>query len=231
MIPKSRSTRRRHAAHVNAEHSVTVAMPDLEPERPAAGTLDRLIFLSDGVFAIAMTLLVVELTVPDLASNTAGDLIQGLAALGPRYFSFSVSFLVIASYWRAHQRIFTYVVRSDDRLVWLNVVLLLCIAFQPFPTSVMGRYGNQAVAVALYAGTLAVTGVILLVLWIYAVSGRRLVSADLDRRLIQHQMWRFATVPVVFVASIAIAQVNPSAAEYSWLSIAVLLFLLRWIFR
>ncbi len=231
MTPRSRSIRRRPLAHVDEEHSATTAMSQTGAERPAAGTLDRLIFLSDGVFAIAMTLLVVELTVPDLAPGSTNDLVQGLSALGPRYFSFTVSFLVIASYWRAHQRIFSYVVRTDDRLVWLNVLLLLCIAFQPFPTSVMGRYGNQPVAVTLYAGTLAVTGVILLLLWVYATSGRRLVRPDIAGRLVAHQMWRAVTVPIVFLVSIAIAQVNPSAAEYSWVSIAFVLFVLRWIFR
>jgi TMEM175 potassium channel family protein len=230
MTPKSRSIRRRPFAHVGQEHSVAGAMGHIESERPAAGTLERLIFLSDGVFAIAMTLLVVELTPPDLASGTA-NLVQGLSALGPSYFSFTISFLVIASYWRAHQRMFSHVLRADDRLVWLNVLLLLCIAFEPFPTSVMGRYGNQSVAVTLYAATLAVTGVILLLLWLYATSGRRLVSADIDPRLVAHQMWRAATVPIVFLVSIAIAQVNPSAAEYSWISIAFLLFVLGWVFR
>jgi uncharacterized membrane protein len=131
-----------------------------------------------------MTLLVVELTVPEIASGAPIDVGPRLWALGPRYFSYAVSFLVIASYWRAHQRIFSYVVRSDEGLVWINVLLLLCIAFQPFPTSVLGRYGDQPAAVTLYAGTLATTGVIVLVLWIYATSGRRLVRPDIDRRVV-----------------------------------------------
>lgn len=231
MTPKSRSPGRRPVARVGEGDPLTGAMPQTEAERRAAGTLERLIFLSDGVFAIAMTLLVVELAVPDVASASAAQLLQGLSALGPRYLSFTVSFLVIASYWRAHQRMFSYIVRADERLVWLNLLLLLCIAFQPFPTSVMGRYGNQSVAVTLYAGTLAVTGVVVLLLWIYATAGRRLVRADLDRRLVAYQMWRVATVPIVFLASIAIGQVNPSAAEYSWISIAFLLFALRRAFR
>jgi uncharacterized membrane protein len=178
-----------------------------------------------------MTLLVVELAVPKIASGAPIDVGPRLWALGPRYFSYAVSFLVIASYWRAHQRIFSYVVRSDEGLVWINVLLLLCIAFQPFPTSVLGRYGDQPAAVTLYAGTLATTGVIVLVLWIYATSGRRLVRPDIDRRVVTHHMWRAASVPIVFLASIAIAQVNPSAAEYSWLGIAVVLLILRWVFR
>ena len=207
--------------------------PDLEHdvERPAAGDLERLIFLSDGVFAIAMTLLVVELTVPEITSGSATDLGQRLGSLGPRYFSYAVSFVVIASYWRAHQRIFGHIVRCDARLVWCNLLLLLCIAFQPFPTSVLGSYGGNSAAVTLYAGTLAVTGVVVLALWLYATLGGRLVTRDLAPRVIQEQTWRAASVPLVFALSIGIAQVNPLAAEYSWLALAALLTALRWWYR
>ena len=98
------------------------------------GLSDRLIFLSDGVFAIAMTLLVVDLAVPIVASGATSELSTRLWELRPKYVSFLVSFLVIATYWANHQRIFQYIVRVDGTLVWLNIVLLLCIAFQPFPT-------------------------------------------------------------------------------------------------
>jgi uncharacterized membrane protein len=200
-------------------------------ESAAAGRLERLIFLSDGVFAIAMTLLVVELTVPELGASAHDELFVRLLALGPKFLSYVISFLVIASYWSAHQRIFSYVVRADDRLVWLSVLLLLCIAFQPFPTSVLGTYGNELDAVTLYAGTLATTGVVLLALWIYVTAGHRLVIPDLDRRLIEHHTWRAVITPLVFLVSIGIARFNPTAAELSWLAIAVLMIVLRWIYR
>ena len=158
------------------------------------------------------------------------DLVQQLWALGPRYLSYAISFLVIASYWTSHQRIFSYIVRPDNRLVWLDVLLLLCIAFQPFPTSVLGTYGTTT-AVTFYAGTLCITGIIVLALWVYATWGHRLVSPTLSRRLIAHHTWRAASVPLVFLASIGIAQVNPTATEFSWLVIAVLVVALRWLYR
>ena len=106
----------------------------------------------------------------------------------------------------------------------------MCIAFQPFPTSVLGSY-DTATSVTLYAGTLSVTGVIVLLLWVYATRGHRLVSPNLNHRLIEHHTWRAASAPLVFLASIGIAQVNPTAAELSWLSIAVLMLVLRWLYR
>ena len=118
-----------------------------------------------------------------VTSAEPSALVDALLALRPKYLSFGISFLVIASYWTSHQRIFSSIVRCDTRLVWLNVLLLLCIAFQPFPTSVLGTYGTTP-AVTLYAGTLAFTGTVVLVMWLYATTGHRLVRADLDARLI-----------------------------------------------
>jgi uncharacterized membrane protein len=202
-----------------------------EVEHPATGNLDRLIFLSDGVFAIAMTLLVVQFTVPAVSSSAGGDLGARLLSLGPMYFSYALSFLVIAAYWTAHQRIFRHIVRVDAGLVWINLLLLSCIAFLPFPTSVLGTYGDDTAAVTLYAGTLTVTGLLVLALWLYATVDRRLVRPDLHQRLIQEHVLRAVCVPLVFAISMGIAQVNPSAAEYSWIAIAVLAIALRWIYR
>jgi uncharacterized membrane protein len=190
-------------------------------ERGAASELDRLIFLSDGVFAIAMTLLAIDLALPEVTSQSAADLGQRLLALGPRYLSFALSFLVIASYWRSHQRIFRYVVRLDSRFVWLNLLLLLCIAFLPFPTSVLGNYGNDAVSVGLYAGTLAVTGVVVLAMWVFATTGHRLVAHELSARHIHEITARAVSAPAIFLLSIGVAQIDPSVAKYSWLLIIV----------
>jgi len=177
-----------------------------------------------------MTLLVVELVVPTLTSTDPAALADALLALRPKYLSFGISFVVIASYWTSHQRIFSSIVRCDGRLVWLNLLLLLCIASQPFPTSVLGTYGTTP-AVTPYAGTLAFTGTVVLVMWLYATTGHRLVRADLDPRLIRHHTLRAAGVALVFLASIAIAQGNPSAAEFSWLAIVALIALLKWLYR
>lgn len=191
--------------------------------------MDRLIYLSDGVFAIAMTLLVVDLTVPTVSSADPADLVSALAALWPKYLSFGISFAVIAAYWTSHQQVFRYVVRSDARLVWLNILLLACIAFQPFPTSVLGAYGS-APAVTLYAGTLFVTGSVLFVLMLYAAKSG-LIQHDLEPRLIRYRLARAASIPLIFLISVGIAQINADAAKYSWLAIAVVFAILRWAYR
>jgi uncharacterized membrane protein len=186
---------------------------------------------SDGVFAIAMTLLVVQITVPLIPdtlpkAEIGHRLATGLTALGPAYFSFGVSFVVIAAYWVAHHRIFIEVRRHDTGLVWLNLLLLLCIVFIPFPTAVLGRYGDQTVAAVFYAATLAATGVVSGVVTAYADRrGLTDLSGDPVPGL---RIVRSAIPPLVFLASIPVALVSPSAAEYSWVSLFVLnLFLNR----
>jgi uncharacterized membrane protein len=195
------------------------------------GELERLIFLSDGVFAIAMTLLAVNLALPEIISGSTPDLGQRLLALGPRYFSYALSFLVIASYWRSDQKTFQHIVRLDSRFIWLNLVLLLCIAFLPFPTSVMGNNSEDVAAVTLYAGTLAATGLVLPAMWVYAATSRRLIGSQMSPRKIHYYLARAGCAPLIFLISIGIAQVNVSAAKYSWLAIAAVLYALGLFYR
>ena len=189
--------------------------------------LDRLIFLSDGVFAIAMTLLIFGLTVPDVAPEA---LAAELVALWPKYLTYAISFVVVALYWSAHQRTFGYIVRADGVLIGLNVLLLLLIGFQPFLTNVLRTYSGPGLtaAVTFYAATLTLTGIVLLAIWLYATSAHRLVSPSLGQRAIRYGTWRTAIVPTVFLLSIPIALINGTVAELTWILIfPVTLFLRR----
>jgi uncharacterized membrane protein len=118
-----------------------------------------LLFFSDAVFAIAITLLVIEIQLPHGITGEAG-LQQALADLTPNYVSFFISFFVIGRFWQAHRRIFGYLHDFDERLASINLVFLLLIAFLPFPTRVLGSYGSTATAVYFYSGWLVLAGII-----------------------------------------------------------------------
>ncbi len=105
--------------------------------------LDRLLALSDGVFAFALTLLVVQLVIPDLHGSQRADLGRQLAKQFPTYLSYVLSFVIISTYWYQHHRIFRYVRRWDAWLTALNLGVLLFVAVMPFPTAILGRYGNR----------------------------------------------------------------------------------------
>ncbi len=132
---------------------------------PAARALDhgieRLVFFTDAVFAIAITLLVIEIHVPHLPGNASDtQFLQALADLTPNFIGFLVSFLVIGAFWRGHHRAFLCAVRWDDRLMPASIFLLFAIAAMPFFTAFMSNYGNQRVPVVAYCCWLLLTALL-----------------------------------------------------------------------
>ena len=125
--------------------------------RPDHG-LERLIFFSDAVFAIAITLLVIEIHVPVLPA-TASDrqFIDALAQLTPNFVGFLVSFLVIGAFWTGHHRAFACAAQWSDRLLPANTLLLFAIAAMPFFTAFLSDYSNRRVPVVVYCSWLLVT--------------------------------------------------------------------------
>jgi TMEM175 potassium channel family protein len=185
----------------------------LDGEEHSPRSLDRVVFFADAVFAIAITLLVVQITVPQVADS---GLRHALGEQGWQFFSFALSFAVIGNWWIAHHRVFNHVVRVNERFLWLNLLFLMSIAFLPFPTAVLGKYSSTATATILYAGSLSAVGLIAGAIWIYASSGHRLISADVDERHIRYFRLRSFIVPLVFLTSIPLALVDPSTAQYWW---------------
>ncbi|MDQ3810472.1 MAG: TMEM175 family protein [Chloroflexota bacterium] len=164
---------------------------DEQPTAPSeqdAG-LHRLLFLVDGVFAIALTLLAVELRLPEATAHAEGpELLTALLATWSRILGFATSFAVLAIFWSVHHRIFQLVRRLDSCLLWLSLLQLACIAFLPFPTAVIGEHPGDAVAGSFYLGAIMVTSVVSFAMWWYASAGHRLVDPSLDPRVIRHYM-------------------------------------------
>jgi uncharacterized membrane protein len=120
--------------------------------------LERLTFFSDAVFAIAMTLLVVEVKLPPLHHPTGPQLGQALIDLTPNYIGFLVSFLVLGRFWLAHHEVMGLLKAADKRLVAANLFLLLGVAFMPFPTAVISEYVQLRTGIGFYTGWLVLLG-------------------------------------------------------------------------
>ena len=184
--------------------------------------LERLIFFSDAVFAIAITLLVLDIRPPERIEPF--DPAQWPTVLGPilaQIPSYILSFFVIGTYWVAHHRTFQYIRRYDYPFIWLNLAFLFCIAFIPVPTALIAGYGDQAFAVLFYDAAQIFTALVKLILWLYAVRGHRLVDADLDPAVIRYNTYRSVIPPVVFLLSMGVALlVSPTLAEVSLLVLA-----------
>jgi uncharacterized membrane protein len=142
---------------------------------------DRLEAFSDGVFAIAITLLVLEIKVPHSGAPLGGELLR----LWPSYFAYAVSFIVIGAIWLNHHVIFDHIVRADHQLLLLNTLHLMFIAFLPFPTAVLAdalhNRADEAVATAFYGGTLTVIGLLVIAIWYYAAHEHRLQTENISR--------------------------------------------------
>jgi uncharacterized membrane protein len=194
--------------------------------------LDRIVTFSDGVFAIAITLLVLNIETPEIPANLVAEELPGrLLDLWPKFLSYVISFLVILTYWIVHHSIFSAIRGYDRKLIWLNSLFLMCVAFLPFPASLFGEYGEQPLVVAIYAGSLAITRLLLTAVWWYASSGRRLVDRDLDANMIKAYRIRGLAIPLIFLLSIFISFFSVSAAVYSWVLLIVVDFVLFRVLR
>jgi len=189
-----------------------------------AKLLDRLIFLSDGVFAIAITLLVLEIALPHIPGGTHPKervFDNVLWGVWPEVLTYALTFLIVGLYWMSHQRIFAYMVHADTVLAWLNVVFLMSVAFLPIPSRILGDYGAFGPAVRFYILCLMLPGLLIAVLWWYVTDQHRLVEKDLDPGLIRHRLERYLIAPAVLVLAIGLSYINPHLAAASLLLVVV----------
>jgi uncharacterized membrane protein len=192
------------------------------PEQDHLG-LERLVFFSDAVFAIAITLLALEIRLPSMGENvTDHQLLQSLLAIWQKYLSFAVSFLVIGVFWMGHHRKFRFIVRYDTNLLLLNILLLMGIAFIPFPTSVISEYSDRT-ATIFYAVTMTMAGLLNAAVWVYSSHNNRLIDPHFDPQQRRRETLRALVVPGIFLLSIGLAFINADLAKYSWILIAVVL--------
>ena len=161
---------------------------------------------SDGVFAIAITLLILDVKVP---SGPAGHLGAALARQWPTYGAFLLSFAFIGIMWVNHHRLFSHIRRSDSRLLFLNLLLLLGVTVVPFPTALLAAHYNtadRAVAAAVFNGTYVVLAVFFNVLWHHAVRAGLLDSTTLESAVgISRQ---YAVGPISYLACFSLTWVS-----------------------
>lgn len=192
-------------------------LPRQEDDEAAGEGIGRILALSDGVFAIAVTLLILDIAVP---ARTDDDKLPGaLLHLWPRYLAYLLSFLVISRFWVIHRQAFALIARDDPALIWLNLLLLLFIAFLPFPTAVIGAHNGSASAAVLYAVAVCLTSAASAAYWWYASGRGRLLRPDVGRAQIRAMRARGLSGPVVFALTVPIAVFAPYAAEAVWILI------------
>jgi uncharacterized membrane protein len=178
---------------------------------------------SDGVFAIAMTLLVLDIKVPhDIAPH--GSLLQALAHQWPVYLAFLTSFATILIMWINHHRLFTHISRCDDQLLFFNGLLLLGVVLVPFPTSLVAEYlgqTGQTTAAMVYNGTFIAIAICFNLLWRSASKHGRLLHADHDRDAVAQITESYRRGPLAYVLALVLAFVSVTASLLLNLALAV----------
>jgi uncharacterized membrane protein len=176
----------------------------------AANTAEttRLEAFSDGVIAIAITLLILEIHVPDLEDGTPAALWQALRDLWPNYLGYVISFATIGIMWANHHTIFRLIDRTNHYLILTNLLFLFFVATVPFPTALMADYlGHPAerVGVIVYSGWFLLTALSYNLLWTYASRGKRLIDPDADPAAVQAISARFRLGPPAYALAFVLS--------------------------
>ncbi|MFO0902216.1 MAG: TMEM175 family protein [Pirellulales bacterium] len=185
---------------------------------------ERLLAFSDGVIAIAITLLVLGLEVPSVHEVPDQGLKDYLLqSLHPLY-GYVASFLLIGTYWLQHYVIHHHVRLVDRRFVALNGLFLFSVSFVPFPTGLQASYRKDELAMVLYAASQAFCGLSLLMLWLYATRKRRLVHPNLPQEVVTSMSWRIAMTPVIALMAMLVSFVNIEICRWMFLGIPLTYF-------
>src|SRR6185295_6196243 len=195
------SPRMTNPAAPSESHAHTAA----PPAHHGASETTRLEAFSDGVFAIAITLLVLEIRPPTHAETHAIGLWASLASRWPSYLAYVVSFVTIGVMWANHHSIFQYIRRTDRTFVLLNVLLLMFISFLPYPTAVLADYlpepAYRRIGALFYSGTLVAIALAYNAVWHYGAWRGRLLGHDADTNAVRTITYRYLFGPLLYGVS------------------------------
>jgi len=186
-------------------------------------TTERLEIFSDGVIAIAITLLVLDIKIPEAEP---GELLHALGVQWPAYVAYVLSFTVIGIMWVSHHSMFERIRHVDRGLLFTNLLLLLGIGFLPFPTSLLAEYtkqggANSHVAAAIYSATMALIGLAFVAIWTYLERHPDLLVEGVEPANLRRSIRRSYVGPIVYAASIGLAFISAIACYFVYAAMAV----------
>lgn len=191
-------------------------MIGLEPAHKKKFQLERMILFSDAVFAIAITLLVLEIKVPHVSDNTDQSLLKILLSMMPKFVGFFISFFVIGQYWIVHHKLFGFVENYNGGLLWLNLIFLLSIVLMPFSTALYSENVKSTFSFVTYCGNIFASGFIAFIIWRYIGSRKRNLSElSQHKELLSYFSIRSLIISFAFGAGALISIVDPVIAKFS----------------
>lgn len=186
----------------------------------------RIEALSDGIYAIAMTLLVLNLALPEAGKGlTDGEFRNLLFGQTGIFVNYALSFILLALFWTTHHRQFHFIKLTNGTLLWINIFTFMFVALVPFSTSLIGDYASEQLAAFFFASNIFILGVLSLSNWVYATKGR-LVDRSLTSQRIALMTKRGTVTPLVSAIVMGLSFVDPQVCFYAFLLIPMLLGLL-----
>lgn len=184
----------------------------------------RSVALTDGIFAIAMTILVLSIEVPDSADLAGRTLGEYLLDNWVEFFNYALSFILLGVFWIIHHKQMEVIRRFDGALLWLNIIGLMFVCLIPFSTSLMGEYGAEQVAAVLFEANMMAIGLFFFLMWAYATKGMRLVDAEeVSPGHVRRGRRRNLVIPGVSAVAIAISFISPDYSTLAYIAIPVIL--------
>lgn len=196
--------------------------------------LERTIFFSDAVFAIAITLLIIEIKVPEIIRPvTEQKLADALATAFPKFIGFIVSFFIIGLYWTIHHSIFGYLIRYTHRLLWLNLLFLFWIVLMPFSTSFFSEYFIELkkTPVIVYTINISCLGLMNYFLWRYITNPKLQLTQKLPEHLRAYRSFRAIIIPVIFIFMLIWYLFSPEYAIFIPPVIPLIMYLISKIYK
>ena len=189
--------------------------------------VERFTFFVDAVFAITITLLVIEIMPPQLTNPTDKQLWHSISEMGFKFLGFVISFGIVGHYWSVHHRIFGYVIKNSTSLIWLNLGFLLTVVTLPFSAGLVGEYSTRTdlrIPYAIYAINMVMTGLMNCWLWIYVSNPKRkMLTRQISNARIMLGVYRSLTIPLVFIISFILFFFFPVIAYCTLLLIPIIL--------
>lgn len=227
MISKGAATKAKDATNEHFEceavmpmdkkRSIKTPKANIVPDHQKSIGLERVIFFSDAVFAIAITLLVLEIRLPPPTEAVKdAELLSKLLGLWQSYMAYVLSFLVIGTFWIGHHRKFHFIRRTDPMLIRLNLLFLMIVAFVPFPSAIISEYSGRT-ATIFYAMIMLLASLCMAAMWWHASRNNQLVDHDLSKKERRRQLIAPLLTAGIFLISIGISFLNPFFAKIIWL--------------
>lgn len=189
---------------------------------PAGLSIGRIEAFADGVFAIVITLLILDIRVPQVQGEPIGpQLLRELINMWPKYLAYAMSFIIVGVYWVGHHAQFRFIQYADRTLLWINILFFMCVAFVPFSAALIGEYRHEQVAVIIYGVNLIVVGACLYLHYWYATYNHRLVDADLPAHQIEASKRRILMAPMICLVAIGLSFVSTTLSIILYLLLPI----------